>query len=111
MCRVQPSLSPCYLPRNLTPTTPYHPPGHQVIYPPTKSLIQGNLGNGWLSEKPVTYLPPPLLPLSHPKVLPHPKSITPSITPQSITPSITPQSITPSITPQSITPSQVDYPL
>ena len=39
MCRVQPSLSPCYPPRNLTTTTPLsptrspsYPPPHQVPY-------------------------------------------------------------------------------
>ena len=73
MCRVQPSLSPCYPPRNLTPTTPYHPPGPQVISTLTKCLIQGDLGNGWLSEKPVTYLPlytPPITKVLHPLTKP-----------------------------------------
>ena len=56
MCRVQPSLSPCYLPRNLTTMHPLSPTKSPSCYHPIKDPIQGDLGNGAENEKRLAYL-------------------------------------------------------
>jgi len=98
MCRVQPSLSPCYPPRNLTTMTPLsptkspsNPPPHQVPY------SRGS--RKWVAFRKTAHISIILLPPIYPNIYPRP-SIPPlnlpSITPHHL-PSITPHHL-PSIT-------------